>query len=163
MQLAATPPLSVPTRTAVAANKPVSGALWQVTIISVARMKRLECGTVGDRSIHIAAAGHEILEVTVEFAPIETREEMSVSTEHVAILDGQGKIHTADGGGAASKAAMSGRRSSSCCLAGSGRECVVESYLVRETLTTSFFFTIEEGQKGYRFQFRDYPPIVLAE
>lgn len=163
VQPTATPRLSASTPTAVAANRSVTGDLWQVTVISVARMKRLECSSGGERSIHVAEAGHEILEVMVEFAPIEKREEMSVSTEHVALIDGEGKVHMAIGGGAASKAAVSGRRSSSCCLGGSGRECVVESYLVRETLTTSFFFAVAEGQTGHKFQFMDYPAIPLNE
>jgi len=163
MQPTTTPPLSVLTPTTAATGGSVTGDLWQVTIISVARMKRLECSSGGERSIHVAEAGQEILEVTVEFAPSEKRAEMAVSTEHVALIDDQGKVHPSVGGGAASKTAVSGRRSSSCCLGGSGRECVVESYLVRETLTTSFFFAVAEGQTGHKFQFMDYPAIPLNE
>ena len=141
----------------------ITGDVWQVTVTSISRMKRLQCGSGSDRTTHLADEGYEILEVTVDFVPIEKHDEMSVSTENVALIGSEDMIAKALGGGKPSQPAASGRRSSSCCLGGSGRECVVESYLVRDTLTTSFFFAVEEGQKGYKFQFMDYPPIVLGE
>jgi len=144
---------------------PVVGDVWQVTVTSVSRMKRLKCGFGTDRSTHWAKEDYELLEVTLEFVPIkkEKEEEMSVSTENVALIDSEGRIKKAVGGGDPSEPAVRGRRSDNCGLGGSGRKVVVESYLVRDTLITSFFFVVEEGKKGHKFQFMDYPPIALNE
>ncbi len=138
----------------------VKGAVWQVTVLSVARMKWLACGS---DSTHWAAEGYEILEVVVEFAPVKRSEKMSVSTRDAALIDRAGDLTKALGGGEPSEPTTVGRRSSSCGVGGSGRVVVTESYLIQDTLTTSFFFAVEEGVKGYSFQFMDYPAIALNE
>lgn|GEM_PF-1901372 len=160
-----TPIASMPTST-LAPGMPdgpiasVKGPVWQVTVLSVVRMKRLRCGS---DSTHWANENYEILEVVAEFSPIIRSEKMPVSSEDAALLDRAGNIHKALGGGKPSEPATLGRESDSCGVGGGGRVVVSTSYLIEDTLTMSFFFGVEEGTKGYSFQFMDYPPIPLNE
>ena len=140
---------------------PVVGQIWQVAVASVSRMNRLQCGLGTDRSTHWIEEGYELLEVTVEFAPVKREEEMSVTTENAVLIDSEGEVKEAVGGGHPTEEAVMGRRSDNCGLGGSGRVVVVESFLVRDTLTTSFFFVVDEGSTGYSFQYLGYPPITL--
>ena len=93
--------------------------------------------------------------------PVKREERMSVSTENAALIESRGRVREAVGGGDPSEPAARGRRSDSCGLGGAGRIVVLESFLIRDTLTTSFFFVIEEGRTGYSFQYLGYPPIAL--
>ena len=140
---------------------PVVGQIWQVAVASVSRMNRLQCGLGTDRSTHWIEEGYELLEVTVEFAPVKREEEMSVTTENAMLIDSDGNVKEAVGGGHPTEEAVVGRRSDNCGVSSGDRVVVLESFLIRDTLTTSFFFVVDEGSTGYSFQYLGYPPITL--
>ena len=162
-----TPPTATPTSILRAASTPVQqmgtpvvGPIWEVAVRSVARMTRLECGF---DAIHRIGEGYELLEVVVEFSPIMREEEMSVTTENALLIDSDGTVKEAAGGGHPTEEAVMGRRSDNCGVSGGGRVVVLESFLIGDTLTTSFFFVVDEGSTGYSFQYLGYPPIALDE
>jgi len=142
------------------AGTPVAGPVWKIAVRSVARMTRLECGF---DAIHRIGEGYELLEVVVEFSPIMREEEMSVTTEKALLIDSDGAVKEAVGGGHPTEEAVMGRRSDNCGVSSGNQVVVLESFLIRDTLTTSFFFLVDEGSTGYSFQYLGYPPIALDE
>ena len=79
------------------------------------------------------------------------------------LIDSDGEVNQAVGGGHPTEEAMMGRRSDNCGVSSGNRVVVLESFLIRDTLTTSFFFVVDEGSTGYSFQYLGYPSIALDE